>query len=197
MSTSIVRYLAADDRNNNDDKYEIYYHKPTVAINPNHLIKHFLQHVAPVLLIGLLSFIAANSFSEILYVLLKPHIKLGNLILQRLTNSTNNNDDLYEIPLMLPETYQGLMFVMFFGAFYSVRLYLLKYFQQPTINTLTKSINYRRTVRKRAKSPARFTQKRGRPVGGVDGAVTRGVDGAVTRIRTTASIPTVYHLNKP
>ena len=176
MSTSIVRYLAAqgDARINSHGKYEIYYHKPKVVINPNHLIKHILQHVVPVLLIGLLSFIAANSFSEILYVLLKPHIKLGNLILQRLTNSTNNNnDDLYEIPLMLPETYQGLVFVMFFGAFYSVRLYLLKYFQQPTINTLPKSINYRNrnqktankngnttTLRKRAKSPTRFTQKR-------------------------------------
>ena len=167
MSTlAVVRH----DGRYNDGKYDIYYQKPNVVINQNHLIKHILQHVAPVLLIGLLSFIAANSLSEILYVLLKPHIKLGNLLLQRLTNSTNNNnDDLYEIPLMVPETYHGLIFVMFFGAFYSVRLYLLKYYYH---NDMPNRINYRNhnqktvskngntTLRKRAKSPARFTQKR-------------------------------------
>jgi hypothetical protein len=171
MSTSIVRYgLGKEEgcRNVVDGKHEIFYHKPKNLVRENYdqTIKYFLQHVAPVLLIGLLSYLAANSLSEILYVLLKPHIKLGNLLLQRLTNSTNNNDDeLYEIPLMVPETYHGLIFVMFFGAFYSVRLYLLKYFYH---NNMPNRINYRNhtnkngntTLRKRAKSPARFTQKR-------------------------------------
>lgn len=178
MSTSIVKYALGreeqgdDYRINPDGKYDIYYQrfKPVVRQNYDQTIKHFLQHVAPVLVIGLLSFIAANSFSEILYVLLKPHIKLGNLILQRLTNSSSsaNNNDLYEIPLMMPETYQGFVFVMFFGAFYCVRLYLLKYFQQqpPTKinyrnrNQKTANKNGNTTLRKRAKSPTRFTQKR-------------------------------------
>jgi len=176
MSKSIVRYVAAqgDDRNNVDGKYDINYQrwsKVDVRQNYDQTIKHILQHVVPVLLIGILSFVAANSLSEILYVLLKPHIKLGNLILHRLTNSTSSAsiNDLYEIPLMLPETYQGLIFVMFFGAFYSVRLYLLKYYYH---DVMPNRINYRvgkqktvnkhgnTTLRKRAKSPARFTQKR-------------------------------------
>ena len=152
MLTTRQRYDAVAD-------HEVFaaddYHRHEIALQQQQYCFKVGKAVMPLLVCGLLAYLAAHSLGELFYVLLQPHIGLGNVIIKRLFNLTRQADNdtfIYEIPSVQPEVYNGLFFVGVFCSLYRYYYYCFFYI-------LTSQIQYKRFTRRRCRnensSPAR------------------------------------------
>jgi hypothetical protein len=132
---------AVNDERTNDHERQVYtllYDKQAEAYHHMRRQEHLqiLQYLAPVLLCGVLATIGARSLGQLIYVLLLPQIQLGNRLLQRLTNCTT----LTLLPVVEPEIYVGVIFVVLFCGLYCVRLkWLLAPDPSTTVVTASRS----------------------------------------------------------